>query len=314
MDVTIVCHTECGFVYHNKVIFDKNAPQGVTKAVSKLISIADKYGAKITFAVMPEVADLMPPDVKHEIGIHIHPGWMQAKSQGFEYYVGDKYLAAQLDLFGKSTVLRDYPYSEQLSIIETGKEYVLEKLGVECSVFVAGKWSINNDTVRALIEAGLTHDCSAPANSKLYHYDWSELPRICMPYHPNESNYQKKGDLPLLIVPISQMLRGGSVNPELVPTVGLSWLKACFLEYYKQRMPLFHLCLHSPCMTDKRVSDAVDHFVKFMAKYNVEFKEVASIHEYPTISAKTLLLPYLLRINSTIIKTHLSYQMQKRAV
>jgi hypothetical protein len=42
------------------------------------------------------------------------------------------------------------------------------------------------------------------------HPGWSE----------RRDNYQAHGDLPLLIAPISQMLRTGNVNPEMVPLVG----------------------------------------------------------------------------------------------
>lgn len=53
MDVIIVVHTEFGFVHAKEVIPDKKATEGVSKGVPNLIKVADKHGAKATFAVMP---------------------------------------------------------------------------------------------------------------------------------------------------------------------------------------------------------------------------------------------------------------------
>jgi peptidoglycan/xylan/chitin deacetylase (PgdA/CDA1 family) len=306
MDIIIVCHTEFGLVKDKEVVADKNAVDGVRKGVPNLIKVADRYNAKITFAVMPEVVKYFPEDIKHEVGLHIHSGWQEFQKQGIKFYVGDLYLKEHCEQSINSTVLRDYPYKEQLEMIEAGKDYLEENFGVEPKSFVAGRWSINNDTVKALIKTGITHECSAPARSKANHYDWSKLPRICMPYHPSEQDYQEKGSLPLIIIPISQTLKGGNVNPEAVPIVGLSWLKACFLEYYKQSLPLFHICLHSPCMTDPYFISALDDFLKFISmQKNINFRFTSEVKEYNEINPKTNILPYLFRVDRTIMKTGL---------
>jgi len=306
MDVIIVCHTEFGLVKDKEVVADKNAVDGVRKGVPNLIKVADKYNAKVTFAVMPEVVKYFPKDIKHEIGLHIHPGWQEFQKNGIKFYVGDLYLREHCKQSVDSTVLRDYPYEEQLEMIKTGKEYLEDKFRIEPKSFVAGRWSINNDTVRALIKTGITHECSAPAHSKANHYDWSRLPRICMPYHPSKKDYQEKGNLPLLIVPISQYFPVGNVNPEVVPSVGLSWLKACFLEYYQQNMPLFHICLHSPCMINPYFTSAMDDFLKFISKHkNISFKFASEIDEYGEVNPNTNIFPYLFGVDRHIIKTGL---------
>ncbi len=302
MNVVIVTHTEFGFMYNKYVVADKKGIDGVKSSVPNLIKIADKYGAKITFAVMPEVVKQFPKNIKHEIGLHIHPGFEEFKLHGFRYTVGDSYLKEHCKQTGYSTVLKDYDYNEQLDMIKTGKEYLYENFDVEPKVFVAGRWSINNDTVKALIETGITHDCSAAAHTKQNHYDWSKLPRICMPYSPSGEDYQKEGEEPLLIVPISQYYPSGNVNPEVIPFVGLGWLKACFLEYYKQNLPVFHICLHSPCMIDPYFISAFDELLKFISKYNVKFKFVSEIHKYDKTNAKTLIAPYIFGINRDLIK------------
>jgi len=306
MDVIIVCHTEFGVVHNKQVIADKNTTEGVKEGARNLIEVANEYNAKVTFAVCPEVAECFPKNTKHEIGLHIHPGWQESEIKGIKFYVGDSYLREHCKQSVNSTVLRDYPYEEQLGMIKTGKDHLQQIFGVEPKVFVAGRWSINNDTVKAVIKAGITHECSAVAHSKPCHYDWSKLPRICMPYHPRENDYQEKGDLPLLIVPISQMYRVGNVNPEVVSCVGLSWLKACFKEYYQQHLPLFHICLHSPAMTSQYFISAMDKLLNFISKKKrVNFRFASEITEYDTVYPQTSITPYLVAINKEIIGTFL---------
>ena len=59
MDVIIVVHTEFGYTSNRAVVYDKRAVKGVSRAVPDLIKIADCHGAKITFAVMPEVMEYL---------------------------------------------------------------------------------------------------------------------------------------------------------------------------------------------------------------------------------------------------------------
>lgn len=310
MDIIITCHTEYGYVKEKTVIPDKNAKEGVVKGVPNLISLADTYNAKVTFAVMPEVVQDFPDDIEHEIGLHVHAGWRKSHNLGVEYFVGDDYLWHHCQQDSDSVVLKDHSYEEQFCLIKKGKELIEETFNVIPRSFIAGKWSINNDTIQALIKLGFTHECSAPAHAKACHHDWSRLPRICMPYHPKNNDYQQRGDLPILIVPISQMFPLGSVSPEIVPIYGLSWLKACFLEYYTQEIPLFHICLHSPCMTDPYYLSVMNKLLKFMSAYDVTFKCAGDLREYKEISPKTKLTPYLLSVNSQIVMTSAKYLLK----
>ena len=303
MNIIIVCHTEFGFVSNKMVIFDKNYTGGVKEGVSNLINIAEKYGAKITFAVCPEVANFFPKNVKHEIGLHIHPGWGSWNYKKFTWNVGDSLLRDNVQQLTNSTAMMDHTYEKQLEMIKFGKNYLSNIFGIEPKSYVSGRWSVNNDTVKALIKNGFTNDCSAPAHSKSDHYDWSKLPRICMPYNPSEEDYQERGNLPLLIIPISQMLRLGNVNPEVTNIVGIQLLKACFTEYYNQNLPLFHICLHSPCMTNQYFIEKMDNLLNFIAKHkNIEFRFASQITKTENISPKTEVWPYFFGINKSVIK------------
>lgn len=305
MDVVVVCHTEFGLVDNKKVIPNKKAVSGARDGVLNLIKIAEKYGAKISFAVCPEVVEYFPKNINHEIGLHVHPGWERLGES--KDYIGDAYLRKHCKQSSFSSVLWDYSYEEQFNMIKIGKEYLVEKLGIVPKFFVAGRWCLNNDTVKALVDNSFTHDYSAPAHSKPSHHDWSQLPRICMPYHPSKNNYQKKGDLPILMVPISQYIPIGNINPESIPTVGLSWLKSAFLEYYNQNMPLFHICLHSPSMTDEYFIRGTEELFSFISKHkNINFRFASEIKEYPEVNPKTNILPYVFGLNKEIISTFIN--------
>lgn len=302
MDVIIVCHTEYGLVKNREIVYRKSAPEGVTRGVRNLAAVADLYGARITFAVMPEVAWSFPEEVGHEIGLHVHPGQEALRTGGEAVSIGDAYLRERCGIRRESSVLRSYTFGEQLALIRAGKEHLQDVLGVTPTVFVAGRWSINSDTVRALVRLGFTHDCSAVPNAGPAHYDWSRLPRICMPYCPAEEDYQSPGSLPLLIVPVSRSLLGASATPELAPLVGLPWLKACFREYYRQGLPLFHLYLHSPCMTDPYFLEAMDGLLRFIAGHDVTFRFASEVREYEHQGPRMDLLPYLAGVNLDMLR------------
>ncbi len=280
MDVIVVCHTEFGTVSNKKTVFTKD-PIGVVSGVENLAEIADKYGAKITYAVCPEVASYFPKNVEGEIALHIHPGWERFSVDGVSFYVGDMLLRQKCPQLSTSTVLRDYSLEEQTMIVKEGMGIVKSVLGKTPLTFLAGRWSMDNNTVKAIVANGIMRDCSASAHSNMAHYDWSRLPRICLPYHPSDSDYQETGNSPLLIVPISQMVKGGNVNPEMARVCGLLWLQLCFKEYWVRKVPLFHICLHSPSMVDKYYVSVMDKLLGFIARHHgVEFKFTSEISEY----------------------------------
>ncbi len=313
-EVIIVCHTEFEDRADKAKMPQIDEPP-VRRAVLNITNIADKYGAKVTFAVCPEVARYLPKDIKHEIGLHVHPGKPEwGLIDNHLWYSGDLYLREHCQQSVDSSTLREYPYAEQLNLIKTGREYLEKEFDTKVGTFVAGRWSLNNDTIKALVTSGITHDCSAAAHSKRSHYDWSRLPRICLPYHPSQEDYQEKGDLPLLIVPISQTLFTGNVSTDNAQLVGLSWLKACFSEYYRQHIPLFHICLHSHCMTDPYFVSAFDNFLKFITQHKgIDFKFASEIKEYDPVAPKTNILPYLLGgVNQNIVSSFIKLKVLKR--
>lgn len=312
MDVTIVCHTEFGRVVNREVAYTKDAVGGVSVAVPNLIKLADKYNAKVTFAVMPEVVEYFPKNIEHEIGLHVHPGWTEYDKNGEHWCIGDAYLRDHCVQSINSVGLRNYSYEEQLCMIRAGRDRIVDYFGLEPHSFVSGLWSINNDTIKALIKSGFSYDCSTLLRTKPSVYDWSELNRICLPYHPHEEDYQKRGDLPILIVPTSQTLLGENVNPEVAPVLGLGWLKACFKEYYQQNVPLFNICLHSPCMSEPYFIETMDALLSFISKHKVNFKFISEIGDYHDYDVKTSFFPYVLGINAELMRTFVEKRILSR--
>lgn len=302
MDVIVVCHTEYGYVDGETLVFDQTAREGVAEGVRQLATLAGRHGAKVTFALAPETACDFPEDTGQEIGLHVHPGCERLGNGRHSFCVGDRYLREHCAQSSASTALKDYPCEEQRAMIVAGRDHIRETLGVRPRVFVAGRWSVNDDTIRALAAEGFTHDCSAVPHKRPAHYDWSRLPRICMPYRPDRDDYQRKGDLPLLIVPVSQSLLGASATPELAPLVGLPWLKACFEEYYRQQLPLFHLCLHSPAMISPYYRAVMDGLLGHMTKRGVTFRFASEVREYPAVHPSADIRPYLAGINRGMLR------------
>ena len=128
MNIIIVCHTESGIVRNKQVIATKDSV-GVSTGVRNLAKVANKYGAKVTYAVCPEVAEYFPKNIDCEIGLHIHPGWEEFEKEGIYFMVGDTYLKERCDISASSTVLRDYNILEQLELITTGGDCISEILG-----------------------------------------------------------------------------------------------------------------------------------------------------------------------------------------
>lgn len=314
MDVIIVCHTEPGYVYAKKQLIFDHSKQNVKEAVLSLAKLADDFGAKITFALMPGAAKRFPEQVGHEVGLHIHPGWTRVVHPGIpSHWIGDMYLKDHCAPSINSWTLRDYTYKEQLDLIKAGRDHLADLLGTDPEVFVAACWSTNNDTVKALTHSGMTHDCSAFAGADQKYADWSRLPRICMPYHPSELDYQERGNLRLLVVPVSEMLMGADANPEMAPYLGASWLRACFKEYFSQNLPLFHICLHSLSMTDPYYRSTMREFLRFISTHHVTFKFASEIEQYDLVDPRTKISPYLRYVNTTALNTALRSRFRKNA-
>ena len=66
---------------------------------------------------------------------------------------------------------------------------------------------------------------------------------------------------------------------------------------------MFHICLHSPSMTDSYYISAMDSFLSFISKHKgVNFKFASEISIYPEKKFKTNILPYIFGLNLKILR------------
>ena len=115
-----------------------------------LVQLLDQYGLKGTFFVdvytdkKPYVKNLIDlgrtmKNVGHDLELHTHPNGLFDPRRGS---------------------MQDYTLSEQIEIIKQGKKIFREWFGHDPIAHRAGDWGANEDTLKALIENGITLDSS----------------------------------------------------------------------------------------------------------------------------------------------------------
>jgi peptidoglycan-N-acetylglucosamine deacetylase len=171
---------------------DKTGYKVLEEGMPALLDIYAKYDVKSTFYFTGYIAKLLPDVVKmiikegHEVASH---GKSHLKENGFDVM----------------------PFERQKRhLIETKK--LLEDIsGQEVISFRAPALRVNEDTSGALIEAGYKIDSSIASQrfdffmsfGGLKKLKWLTAPRL--PYHTSPDSLFKKGDGPLIEVPLSAL-------------------------------------------------------------------------------------------------------------
>lgn len=280
--VVISCHVEFGYAA-NSVVFDRQERKGALEGLECCIRIAKEFDARVSLMIMPEVVETIKGlDLgDNGIGLHIHPEDSHLRKRSL----------------GGFRALRDYDFLEQKAMISAGKEIIDEIVGVTPKSFVAGKWSVDNNTVRALVELGFSHDCSPCPGFASVNCDWRKLPRMCMPYKVSHLDYQSSGTMNLVMVPVSKEIIGGVISPE--NRIGLAFLKAAFQEYYDSGCPVVHIALHSPSMTSRHYRKLFNKLLKHISKHNVTFCLAEDIETAESrVPPRARLLPYIRNLDA----------------
>jgi len=294
MIVCICIHTELGYSLGTRIIFDRTSTTGVKLAVDNLLELFRKYDAKGCFALTADVLAkceketvLQIASEGHEVGLHVHPD--------------DSYLV-NLGLSSRGIIgLSQYSLKEQSQIIECSSTLFEEKFHSLPLLFVSGNWSENNATIRILEKNHFLYDLTPLPGAKGHVCDWTRLKRISLPYHPSPDDYQSRGSLKLLMIPVSLTILKEVLGPESEPSQGMGFLKAGFEEYYSQNIPVLHVSLHSPAMTSRYYLAVLEELFAFISRHkNVEYG-------LPTGEScsqpKTNYLPYLRRMNRSTTRT-----------
>lgn len=169
---------------------DKTGEKVLNQGMPELLDIYKKYEVKSTFYFTGYIAKLFPEIVKmivedgHEVASH---GKSHLKENGFDVMPFEK---------------------QKRHLIET-KTLLEDISGQEVINFRAPALRVNNSTARALIEAGYRIDSSVASQRFDFFLsfggriklNWLKAPR--KPYRTDHNSIFKKGDSPLVEVPLS---------------------------------------------------------------------------------------------------------------
>ncbi len=179
-------------IWHNS-LRDETAYKVYEEGMPALLELYAKYNIKCTFFFTGYIAKLIPDVVKmvlpygHEVGSH---GMSHAKKDGFDVM----------------------PRDMQLAHLKESKSLLENISGQEVISFRAPALRVNEHTASVLAEAGFRIDSSVASQrfdlfmsfggwNKL---KWLTAPR--MPYRCAKDNLFKKGEGPIIEVPLSAMI------------------------------------------------------------------------------------------------------------
>ncbi len=179
-------------IWHN-TLRDETGEKVLREGLPLLLDIYAKYDIKTTFFFIADFAEKYPEIVKiilpygHEVASH---GYTHDPDQAFDVLS----LQTQIEHLKKSkTILEDISGQEVIS-------------------FRAPALRVNSNTALALAEAGFKIDSSVPSQrfdmflsfGSKKKLKWLTAPRL--PYRTKESDLTKKGDGPIVEVPLSAMI------------------------------------------------------------------------------------------------------------
>lgn len=179
-------------IWHN-TLRDKTGYKVLKEGMPLLLELYDKYNIKSTFFFTGYIARLYPEIVKmvqpygHEIGSH---GLSHKKEDGFDVM----------------------PLDKQINHLRESKKILEDISGEEIISFRAPALRINDDTATALAECGFKIDSSVASQrfdmfmsfGGMKKLNWLTAPRL--PYVAAESTLFKKGNGPIIEIPLSASL------------------------------------------------------------------------------------------------------------
>lgn len=123
--------------------------RNVSEGIPRLLDIFDDFNAKSTWLITPDVAQhsgdfFKKLAKKHEIGCHVHPEYFDGFIEGMKM----------------QKILPLFSYEKQVEMLQEASDVIRKNVGVNPRSFRAGRFGINNDTLRALASCGFNLDCS----------------------------------------------------------------------------------------------------------------------------------------------------------
>lgn len=239
VQIVVFCHVEPGTCLKRMILYDPPLEEGITVAIPRIVEFADDHDIPLTFALTPSALAKNQTDLSgHELGLHLHP-----QDAILRRAVGQRVVLS-------SDCLATYDHMGQSLLIEAAKGVFESYVGRAPRVFVAGRWSENDTTLSLLRESGFEFDGSPLPGHRSECADWSRIPRLAQPFSPNSSDYQARGSLPYLYIPVSQGMWNHYLTPELIHLLGVSYFRAALKEASVGRADVVHFYFHSPMAID----------------------------------------------------------------
>ena len=249
--VVVFCHVESGTMRDRQIIYDRSREEGITAALPRIVEFAENRDIPITFALTAQSLTLLPIDLGgFPTGIHLHP-----QDAALRFVTAGSGTTA-------SDCLRQYTLDQQRQLATACEELHVDRVGRRPGVFVAGNWSENTDTIRVLEELRIPYDGSPLPGHLSPCADWSRLPRLIGPYHPDTADIQKEGTSRLCLFPVFRGAWGEYLTPELLHLLGVSYFRAALLEATVGGLDCIALYFHSPMAIDAFYLDEFGRFVE----------------------------------------------------
>jgi peptidoglycan/xylan/chitin deacetylase (PgdA/CDA1 family) len=183
---------ECHSIWYN-TLRDETGRKVLEEGMPLLLDIYSQYNIKSTFFFTGYIAEKYPGVVKmilpcgHEIGSH-----------GYSHKIDHAF-----DLL---------PFETQVEHLRKTKDLLEQISGKEVISFRAPALRVNKYTPLALIETGYKIDSSVPSQrfdmflsfGSLKKLKWLIAPRL--PYRTQKNNLSRKGDAPLIEVPLTALI------------------------------------------------------------------------------------------------------------
>jgi len=196
------------------------------EAMPKLLDLYDDLGIKATFFFTGDIAKLVPDVVRitehrgHEIGCH---GYSHEMHHAFD----------------------SMPAEKQYRHLKKGKDILEDLAGQSVISFRAPALRVNHDTPEALARSGFRIDSSiAPQrwDCFLSFGSRNKFERLLSPRRPyltDSSNLARRGDGPIIEVPLSSLLVPYVGSTKRVFPRASKWLQAALIyESKKRRVPI----------------------------------------------------------------------------
>ncbi len=237
VQIVIVCHVEAGTVRDRTIVFDRRREEGITQALPRIVEFADGEHIPVTIALTPQSLRTSLVDLAGQpLGLHLHP-----QDPVLEAHIGKRF---------DCDCLAHHPFAAQSVLIRSGVDIFTQVTGRPPTVFVAGNWSENNDTLRILETAGFLFDASPLPGFASPCANWSRLTRLAQPYRPSRANYQVVGDSTVLYIPVFRGYWGDYLSPENLHYLGVRYFKAALVEAAMGHAKVVHIYFHSPAAVD----------------------------------------------------------------